>query len=91
MPQIRNPDELAGKDIELSNRPFIPSLDHALHDIADVDEIVAAVDCSNQLGLSVEEIAFYDALTKPQAVKDFYDNDQLVLGIVLIPLTSGQA
>ena len=41
-------------------------------------EIVAAVDCSNQLGLSVEEIAFYDALTKPQAVKDFYDNDQLV-------------
>ena len=41
-------------------------------------EIAAAVDCSNQLGLSVEEIAFYDALTKPQAVKDFYDNDQLV-------------
>lgn len=41
-------------------------------------EIAAAVDCSNQLGLSVEEVAFYDALTKPQAVKDFYDNDQLV-------------
>ena len=41
-------------------------------------EIAAAVDSSNQLGLSVEEIAFYDALTKPQAVKDFYNNDQLV-------------
>lgn len=41
-------------------------------------EIAAAVDSSNQLGLSVEEVAFYDALTKPQAVKDFYDNDQLV-------------
>ncbi len=41
-------------------------------------EIAAAADSSNQLGLSVEEIAFYDALTKPQAVKDFYDNDQLV-------------
>jgi len=41
-------------------------------------EIATAVDSSNQLGLSVEEIAFYDALTKPQAVKDFYDNDQLV-------------
>ena len=41
-------------------------------------EIAAAVDSSNKLGLSVEEIAFYDALTKPQAVKDFYDNDQLV-------------
>ncbi len=41
-------------------------------------EIVAAVETGNQLGLSVEENAFYDALTKPQAVKDFYDNDQLV-------------
>lgn len=41
-------------------------------------EIAAAVDSSNQLGLSSEEIAFYDALTKPQVVKDFYDNDQLV-------------
>ena len=30
------------------------------------------------LGLSEEEIAFYDALTKPQAVKDFYSNDELV-------------
>ena len=29
-------------------------------------------------GLSDEEIAFYDALTKPQAVKDFYENEQLV-------------
>lgn len=41
-------------------------------------EIAATVDSSNRLGLSVEETAFYDALTKPQAVKDFYDNDQLV-------------
>ena len=41
-------------------------------------EIAATAASSNQLGLSVEEIAFYDALTKPQAVKDFYDNDQLV-------------
>jgi len=30
------------------------------------------------LGLSEEEQAFYDALTKPQAVKDFYENEQLV-------------
>lgn len=30
------------------------------------------------LGLTDEELAFYDALTKPEAVKDFYDNDQLV-------------
>lgn len=33
---------------------------------------------AEQLGLTQEELAFYDALTKPQAVKDFYDNDQLV-------------
>ena len=32
----------------------------------------------NDLGLSHEEKAFYDALTRPQAVKDFYSNDQLV-------------
>ena len=32
----------------------------------------------NELGLSNEEKAFYDALTRPQAVKDFYTNDQLV-------------
>ena len=32
----------------------------------------------NELGLTHEEKAFYDALTRPQAVKDFYSNDQLV-------------
>ena len=32
----------------------------------------------NDLGLSDEEMAFYDALTKPEAVKDFYTNDQLI-------------
>ena len=32
----------------------------------------------NSLGLTQEEVAFYDALTKPQAIKDFYTNDQLV-------------
>lgn len=33
---------------------------------------------AEKLGLTDEEMAFYDALTKPQAVKDVYDNDQLV-------------
>lgn len=32
----------------------------------------------NELGLSEEEKAFYDALTSPQVVKDFYKNDELV-------------
>ena len=31
-----------------------------------------------ELGLSQEEMAFYDALTKPEAIRDFYENDQLV-------------
>ncbi|MDR0248244.1 MAG: DUF3387 domain-containing protein, partial [Oscillospiraceae bacterium] len=30
------------------------------------------------MGLSDEELAFYDALTRPEAVKDFYENDVLV-------------
>ena len=33
---------------------------------------------TNELGLTNEEKAFYDALTLPQAVKDFYENDVLV-------------
>lgn len=41
-------------------------------------EITAAASSGSKLGLSTDEVAFYDALTKPRAVKDFYDNDQLV-------------
>ena len=29
-------------------------------------------------GLTPEEFAFYDALTKPENIKDFYENDQLI-------------
>lgn len=32
----------------------------------------------DDLGLDAEEAAFYDALTRPQAVKDFYENDELI-------------
>ena len=31
-----------------------------------------------KLNLTTEELAFYDAITKPEAVQDFYTNDQLV-------------
>lgn len=31
-----------------------------------------------QLGLTADELAFYDALTKPQAIKDFYQNEELI-------------
>lgn len=34
-------------------------------------------DKANSLGLTQEEMAFYDALSRPQAVKDFYKNEEL--------------
>ena len=41
-------------------------------------EIIHGEEDSKKLNLSSEELAFYDALTKPEAVKDFYSNEQLV-------------
>ena len=32
----------------------------------------------NDMGLSEEELAFYDAITKPENIKDFYENAELV-------------
>ena len=41
-------------------------------------QIAAAQKEGEDLGLNAEETAFYDALTRPQAVKDFYENDELI-------------
>ena len=41
-------------------------------------QIREAHDAGDELGLSEDELAFYDALTKPQAIKDFYQNDELI-------------
>lgn len=41
-------------------------------------QIVAAQKEGDQLGLTTDELAFYDALTKPQAIKDFYKNEELI-------------
>lgn len=41
-------------------------------------QIAAAHKEGEQLGLTADELAFYDALTKPQAIKDFYENDELI-------------
>ena len=41
-------------------------------------QIAAAQKEGDQLGLTADELAFYDALTKPQAVKDFYENEELI-------------
>ena len=56
----------------LSNEQVIDELVKMAHDIADAHKN------GNAMGLTDEELAFYDALTKPKAVKDFYSNDQLI-------------
>ena len=41
-------------------------------------QIAIAQKEGDQLGLTADELAFYDALTKPQAIKDFYENEELI-------------
>lgn len=42
------------------------------------EQIAKAHQAGEKLGLTQEELAFYDALTKPEAIKDFYANDELI-------------
>ena len=56
----------------ITNEEVIKELLEAAAEIAKLQEE------GNKLGLTQEEVAFYDALTKPEAIKDFYTNDQLV-------------
>ena len=41
-------------------------------------DMTTAQEEGDELGLSYEELAFYDALTKSTAIKDFYQNDVLI-------------
>ena len=41
-------------------------------------KVMEAYQAGEDLGLTQEELAFYDALTKPAAIKDFYENETLV-------------
>ena len=41
-------------------------------------QISAANKEGDDFGLTPDELAFYDALTKPEAIKDFYRNDELI-------------
>ncbi|STO01069.1 Type-1 restriction enzyme R protein [[Eubacterium] infirmum] len=41
-------------------------------------QISAAHEEGHKLGLTADELAFYDALTRPQAIKDFYENEELI-------------
>ena len=56
----------------LTNEEVIQELLHLAMDIA------AATAEGEQLGLTAEELAFYDAITKPQAIKDFYEHEELI-------------
>ena len=56
----------------LSNEEVIQELMKMAKDMADASQE------GNDLGLSAEELAFYDAITKPEVVMDFYENDELV-------------
>lgn len=42
------------------------------------EHIKNAQEKGDDLGLTEDELAFYDALTKPQAIKDFYSNAELI-------------
>ncbi|MBR5161883.1 MAG: DUF3387 domain-containing protein, partial [Thermoguttaceae bacterium] len=41
-------------------------------------QIREAHQAGEELGLNADELAFYDAITKPQAIKDFYENEELI-------------
>ena len=56
----------------LTNEEVIEELMKMAQDMA------SANSKGNELGLTDEEMAFYDALTRPESVKDFYTNEQLV-------------
>lgn len=56
----------------LTNEEVIEELLKIAKDIADAKKE------GDDLGLSEDELAFYDALTRPAAIKDFYENDELV-------------
>ena len=56
----------------LSNEEVIAELMKMAQDMAN------AQSQGDDMGLTEEELAFYDALTRPEAVKDFYHNEELV-------------
>ncbi|MCY1152628.1 MAG: type I restriction endonuclease subunit R [Sphaerochaetaceae bacterium] len=56
----------------ITNEEVIAELMKLANDIAEAKQ------AGESLGLSQDELAFYDALTKPHAIKDFYKNDELI-------------
>lgn len=56
----------------LTNEQVIEELLNLARQIADAQKE------GEKLGLTADELAFYDALTKPQAIKDFYEDEELI-------------
>lgn len=56
----------------LTNEEVIQELLKLAKEIADANAE------GEKLGLTADELAFYDALTNPQAIKDFYEHDELI-------------
>ena len=56
----------------LTNEEVIEELLNLAKEIADANAE------GKKLGLTADELAFYDALTKPQAIKDFYEHQELI-------------
>ena len=56
---------------QLTNAEIIEELRRMANDIKNVHQE------GDALGLSPEELAFYNAITKPEAIKDFYTHEQL--------------
>ena len=57
---------------QITNADVIDELIKMSHDIMDASRK------GDELGLTREELAFYDALTKPEAIKDFYEHQTLI-------------
>lgn len=56
----------------ITNEEVIKELLEAAQEIANLHKE------GEKLGLTTEELAFYDALTKPESIKDFYENETLI-------------
>lgn len=68
MQQIMN----SYRNAQITNADVIDELIKMSYDIMD------ATRKGEELGLVQEELAFYDALTKPQAIRDFYEHETLI-------------
>ena len=53
-------------------------IDHIKELLKTAQEITELYNNGKKLGLTQEELAFYDALTKPENIKDFYQNNELI-------------